>query len=50
MVPFLEHTHVDILHTLMKTVFKTDVLANPSLKLSKLDLSNSENLYPWSFP
>ena len=46
MVLFLEHGFVDVLHTLMKTVVKPDVLdrANSSLKLSKLDLSNSENL------
>ena len=48
MVPFLEHGFVDVLHTLMKMVVKSDVLdqANSILKLSKLDLSNSENLLP----
>ena len=48
MVSFLEHRFVDVLHTLMKMVVKPDVLdqANSSLKLSKLDLSNSENLLP----
>ena len=37
---------VDILHTLMKILAKPDVFSqvNSSLKLSKLDLSNSENL------
>ena len=47
-VPFLEHGFVDVLHTLLKMVIKPDVLdqANSSLKLSKLDLSNSENLLP----
>ena len=46
MVPFLEHGFVDVLHTLLKMVIKPDILdqANSSLKLSKLDLSNSENL------
>ena len=46
MVPFLEHDLVDVLHTLMKMTVKPDVLdqANSSLKLSKLDLSKSENL------
>ena len=46
MVPFLEHGFVDVLHTLLKMVIKPDVLdqANSSFKLSKLDLSNSENL------
>ena len=45
-MPFLEHGFVDVLHTLLKMVIKPDVLdqANSSLKLSKLDLSNSENL------
>ena len=48
MVPFLEHGLVDVLHTLMKTVVKPDALdqANSNLKLSRLDLSNSENLLP----
>ena len=48
MVPFLEHGFVDVLHTLLKMVIKPDVLdqANSSLKLSKLDLSNPENLLP----
>ena len=48
MVPFLEHAPVDVLHTLMKMVVKPDVLdqVNSSLKSSKLDLSNSENLLP----
>ena len=48
MVPFLEHGFADVLHTLMKMVVKPDVLdqANSSLKLSKLDLSDSENLLP----
>ena len=43
MVPFLEHGFVDVLHTLMKMVVKSDILdqVNSSLKLSKLDLSNS---------
>ena len=47
-MPFLEHGFVDVLHTLLKMVIKPDVLdqANSSLKLSKLDLSNSENLLP----
>ena len=47
MVPFLVHALVDVLHTLMKMVVKPDVLdqANSSLKLSKLDLPNSENLF-----
>ena len=46
MVSFLEHAIVDVLHTLMKMVVKLDVLdqVNYSSKLSKLDLSNSENL------
>ena len=46
LVPFLEHRLVDVLHTLMKMVVKPDLLdqANSSLKLSKLDLSSSENL------
>ena len=46
MVPFLESALVDLLHTLMKMVVKSEVLdeANSSLKLAKLDLSNSENL------
>ena len=46
MVPFLESTLVDLLHTMMKMVVKPEVLdeANSSLKLAKLDLSNSENL------
>ena len=46
MVPFLESALVDLLHTMMKMVAKPDVLdeANSSLKLAKLDLSNSENL------
>ena len=48
MVPFLEHAPVDVLHTLMKMVARPNVLdqANFSLKLSKLDLSDSENLVP----
>ena len=48
MVPFLEYGFVDVLHTLMKMVVKPDALdqANSSLKLSKLDLSNSEKLLP----
>ena len=48
MVPFLEHGLVDVLHTLMKMVVKPDALdqANSNLKLSRLDLSNSENLLP----
>ena len=48
MVPFLEHSFVDVPHTLLKMVIKPDILdqANSSLKLSKLDLSNSENLLP----
>ena len=48
MVPFLEHGFVDVLHTLMKMLVKPDALdqANSNLKLSKLDLSNSENLLP----
>ena len=46
LVPFLEHVLVVVLRTLMKMVVKPDVLgqANSSLKLPKLDLSNSENL------
>ena len=46
MVPFLESALVDLLHTMMKMVVKPEVLdeANSSLKLAKLDLSNSENL------
>ena len=45
MVSFLESALVDLLHTMMKMVIK-HVLneANSSLKLAKLDLSNSENL------
>ena len=48
MVPFFEYGFVDVLHTLLKMVIKPDVLdqANSSLELSKLDLSNSENLLP----
>ena len=48
MVPFLEHALVGAHHTLMKMVIKPGVLdqTNSSLKLSKLDLSNSENLLP----
>ena len=48
MVPFLEHALVDTDHTLMKMVVKPGVLdqTNSSFKLSKLDLSNSENLLP----
>ena len=48
MVFFLEHGFVDVLHTLMEMVVKPDVLdqANSSLKLFKLDLSNSEYLLP----
>ena len=46
MVPFLESALVDLLHTIMKMVVKPEVLdeANSSLKLAKLDLSNSSNL------
>ena len=45
MVSFLESALVDLLHTMMKMVIK-HVLneANSSLKLAKLDRSNSENL------
>ena len=45
-VPFLESALVDLLHTMMKMVVKPEVLddANSSLKLAKLDPSNSENL------
>ena len=48
MVPFLKHTLVDVIHSLMKMIVKPDFLdqANSSLKLTKLDLSNSENLLP----
>ena len=46
MVSFLESALVDLLHTMMKMVVKPEVLdeASSSLKLAKLDLSNSENL------
>ena len=46
MVPFLESALFDLLHTMMKMVVKPEVLdeANSSLKLAKLDLSNSQNL------
>ena len=42
------HALVDVHHTLMKTVVKPDVFnqVNSSLKSSKLDLRNSENLLP----
>ena len=45
MVSFLESALVDLLYTMMKMVIK-HVLneANSSLKLAKLDRSNSENL------
>ena len=48
MMPFLEHGFVDALHTSLKMMIKPDVFnqANSSLKLSKLDLSNFENLLP----
>ena len=48
MVPFLKHALVDVIHSLMKMIVKPDFLdqANSSLKLTKLDLSNSENLLP----
>ena len=44
--PFLESVLVDLLHTMMKIVLKREVLdeANSSLKLAKLELSNSKNL------
>ena len=49
MVPILEYALVDVLQMLIKMVVKPDVLdqANSSLKLSNLDLSNSENLLPY---
>ena len=48
MAPFLEYCFVDVLHNLLEMVIKPEVLdqANSSLKLSKLDLLNSENLLP----
>ena len=49
MVPFTEHTLADILPTLMKNIVKSWFFGQVFfiLKLSKLDLSNSENTLPY---